>query len=99
MFCLSLAGDTGDNLSLKKKPDNFTYSEWLSQCSYLKIIIEGCDLGAGVVIDVGDPGRVVQVSVEELQVLTQTVSRCHAPTQTVIAVLYGPAGGFAVDTN
>lgn len=52
-----------------------------------------------MVIDVGDPGRVVQVSVEELQVLTQTVSRCHAPTQTVIAVLYGPAGGFAVDTN
>lgn len=52
-----------------------------------------------MVIDVGDPGGIVQVSVEELQVLAQTVSRCHASTQTVVAVLDGPAGRFAVHTN
>lgn len=52
-----------------------------------------------MVIDVGDPGGVVQVSVEELQVLAQTVSRCHTPTQTVVTVLDGPAGRFTVDTN
>lgn len=52
-----------------------------------------------MVVDVRDPGRVVQVSVEELQVLTQTVSRCHASPQTVVTVLYSPARGFTVDAN
>ena len=47
----------------------------------------------------GDPGRVVQVSVEELQLLTPTVSRSHTPTYTIIPVLYSPAGGFTVDMN
>lgn len=47
----------------------------------------------------GDPGGVVQVSVEELQVLAQTVSRCHTPTQAIITVLDGPACRFTVDTN
>lgn len=66
---------------------------------YLQIVVEGCDLRAGVVVDMCDPGWVVQVSIEELQVLAQTVSRCHTPTQTVISVLDGPAGCFAVDTH
>lgn len=52
-----------------------------------------------MVVDVGDPGRIVQVGVEELQVLTQTVSRCHTSPQTIVAVLYSPARGFTVDTN
>lgn len=52
-----------------------------------------------MVIDMGDPGGVVQVSVEKLQVLAQAVSRCNASTQTVITVLDGPAGCFTVDTN
>ena len=71
----------------------------LLQSSYLQIIVKGCDLGAGVVIDMGDPGWVVQVSIEKLQVLTQVVSRSHTPTQTIIAVLDRPAGCFTVDTN
>lgn len=52
-----------------------------------------------MVVDVGDPGGVVQVRVEKLQVLAQTVPRRHAPTQTVVTVLDGPAGRFTVDTN
>lgn len=50
------------------------------RCSYLEVIVEGRDLGAGVVVDVGDPCRVVQVGVEELQVLTQAVPRRHPST-------------------
>lgn len=67
--------------------------------SYLQIVVKGRDLRAGVVIDVSDPGGVVQVGVEELQVLAQTVSRCHPSAQTIVTVLDGPAGGFTVDTN
>lgn len=67
--------------------------------SYLQIVVKGRDLGAGVVVDVGDPGGVVQVSVEELQVLAQTVSRRHTPTQTVVTVLDGPTGRFTVNPN
>lgn len=33
-----------------------------------------------MVVDVGDPGRVVEVGVEELQVLTQAVPRRHPST-------------------
>lgn len=67
--------------------------------SYLQIVVKGSDLGAGVVVDVGDPGGVVQVSVEELKVLAQTVSGRHSPTKTIIPVLDGPAGRFTVHTN
>lgn len=67
--------------------------------SYLQIVVERGDLRAGVVVDVGDPGGVVQVSIEELQVLAQTVPGCHTPTQAVITVLDGPAGSFTVNTN
>lgn len=52
-----------------------------------------------MVVDVGDPGGVVEVGVEELQVLSQAVPGGHAPTQAVVAVLDGPAGGFTVDAN
>lgn len=52
-----------------------------------------------MVVQVRDPGWVVQVSVEELQVLAQTVSGRHSSTQTVVSVLDGPAGGFAVDPD
>lgn len=52
-----------------------------------------------MVVDVGDPGGVAQVGVEELQVLAQAVFRCHASPQTIVAVLDGPAGGFTVDAN
>lgn len=41
--------------------------------SYLEVIIKGGDLRAGVVVDVGDSGRIDQISVEELQMLTQAV--------------------------
>lgn len=75
------------------------YLEQLIQCSYLQVVIKGRNLGAGVVIDMGDPSGVVQISIEKLQVLAQTVSRCHTPTQTIITVLDGPAGCFTVDTN
>ncbi len=47
----------------------------------------------------GDPGGVVQVSVEKLQVLAETVSRRHTATQTIVPELDGPAGCFAVDTH
>lgn len=52
-----------------------------------------------MVVDMSDPGGVVQVGVKELQVLAQTVSRRHASTQTIVTVLDGPAGGFAVDPD
>lgn len=52
-----------------------------------------------MVVDVCDPGWVVQVGVEELQVLAQTVSGRHSSTQTVVTVLDGPAGSFAVDPD
>lgn len=71
-----------------------TLSVW-----YLQIVVKGRDLRAGVVVDVGYPGGIVQVRIEELQVLAQAVPRCHSPTQAVITVLDGPAGCFAVDTN
>lgn len=52
-----------------------------------------------MVVDVGYPGGIVQVRVEELQVLAQAVPGRYSPTQAVITVLDGPAGCFAVDTN
>lgn len=75
------------------------YLESLCRCSYLQIIVKGGDLRTGVIIDVGDPGGVIQVSVEELQMLAQTVSRCYTPAQTVITVLDGPTCCFTVDTD
>lgn len=50
-----------------------------------------------MVVDVGDPGRIVEIGVEELQMLAQAVPRGHAPTQTVVTVLDGPASRLTVD--
>lgn len=52
-----------------------------------------------MVVDVGDSSGIAQISVEELQMLAQAVFGGHASPQTIVAVLYGPAGGFTVDTD
>jgi len=63
---------------------------------YLQVVVERRDLGAGVVEDVRDPGRVVEVGVEELEVLAHAVPRGHAAAQPVVVVHDAPAAGPSV---
>lgn len=48
------------------KPSTTRLSESMYDGSYLQIVVERRDLRAGVVVDMGDPCGVVQVSIEEL---------------------------------
>lgn len=64
---------------------------------YLQVVVQRCDLGAGVVVNMCYPGGVIQVSVEELQMLAQAVPGGHSAAQPVVSILDGPAGSFAVD--
>lgn len=51
-----------------------------------------------MVVNVCDPGWVVQVGVEKLQMLSQAVPGGHTSTQTVVTILNGPTGCFTVNS-
>lgn len=57
----------------------------------LQVVVEGCDLRAGVVVEVGDLGRVGQVCIEELQVVAVAGLARYPPSQAIIAVPDAPA--------
>lgn len=64
--------------------------------AYLQVIVERRDVRAGVVEDVCDPGWVVEVSVEELKVLSQAVPRGHPAAQPVVVIHDAPAAGASI---
>lgn len=49
-----------------------------------------------MVKDVRDPGWVVEVSIEELKVLSQAVSRGHPAAQPVVVIHNAPAAGASI---
>lgn len=57
----------------------------------LQVVIEGRDLRAGVVVEVGDLGGVGQVCIEELQVVAMGALAGHPPPKAIIAVPDTPA--------
>lgn len=57
----------------------------------LQVVVEGCDLRAGVVVEVGDLGGVGQVCIEELQVVAVAALAGHPPPQAIVAVPDAPA--------
>lgn len=46
--------------------------------------------------DVRDAGRIVEVSIEELKVLSQAVPRGHPASQTVIVIHHAPSSGASI---
>lgn len=65
----------------------------------LKVIVEGCDFGTGVVVNMCNPGWVAQVSVEVLHVLAQAALAGYSAAESVVAILNRPAAALAVDAH
>ena len=64
--------------------------------TYLQVVVERRDVRAGVIEDVRDPGWVVEVSIEELKVLSQAVPRRNPAAQSIVVIHDAPAARASI---